>query len=252
MSRRMSLDFQKPVRPKKGKNSKMIFISCEGITEEEYFAMVKNLYQGVRTRIEFISVMEDIIAIPQQERTKEQIDILNNSSPLALVEKINEFKKNTNNIKKYDFNNHPNDEFWVITDIDKHTQSSHIPNWIDMMKDCKNKGYSFAVSNPFFEVWLLLHFDDVESEDEKYAVTKDHPYEKTSHFRERLKNLGFSLVDDKHINDKYYTKQNIENAISRATKLDTPNCSDYPRSLGTTVYKLLEKIVEIDNQFNKN
>lgn len=255
---RMQLDIHKPYRSKKDKKSIKIFISCEGVTEEEYFKMIKIFFQQIRTRIEFVSVREEILDIPDENRTQEQKDILNNSSPLQLVRNIDYFKSNPKNIKKYDFKNHPDDEFWIITDVDKHTQSSHLQGWVEMMKECRSKGYNYSVSNPFFELWLLLHHDDTNLDandnenDIQWAVTDKCPYRTTNHFKRRLSNLGVPLKNDKHITTAHYDKDKVNKAIERAKKLDTPPCKDYPRTLGTTVYKLLEKITDIEKQYNDN
>lgn len=81
---------------------------------------------------------------------------------------------------------------------------------------------------------------------------------KTTHFVDRLKYLNVPLFSDnpnvppKHINSDHYTKEKIKKAIDRAKKLDIPPCTDYPRTLGTTVYKLVNNIVEIDDQYESN
>jgi len=39
------------------------------------------------------------------------------------------------------------------------------------------------------------------------------------------------------------TTERIRNAIKRAEQKDKPLCSDWPKSTGTTVYRLVKKIV---------
>ena len=36
----------------------------------------------------------------------------------------------------------------------------------------------------------------------------------------------------------------IPSAIARARRKDTPSCTDWPRIIGTTVYRLIEKLQE--------
>jgi len=36
----------------------------------------------------------------------------------------------------------------------------------------------------------------------------------------------------------------IPDAIARARRKDTPSCTDWPRCIGTTVYRLVEKLLE--------
>ncbi|HEX3016754.1 MAG TPA: RloB family protein [Caproicibacter sp.] len=101
------------------------------------------------------------------------------------------------------------DKMCLIVDRDKHSFVS-LPNndqYEYVKNTCQDKGYNFYVSNPCFEFWLLLHFDEVHSldptllvENSKDASTKQtyaeqelrkllHGYEKN--------NLNFVEVKDR-------------------------------------------------------
>ena len=76
------------------------------------------------------------------------------------------FKAEKNDI--YQFSEYPEDEFWIVTDVDKNWseelidsegRKSYRDEWNEAIAACQEKGYSYAVSNPFFEIWLLLHHD---------------------------------------------------------------------------------------------
>ena len=238
-----------PYRPKRPTTDKIIFISCEGsITEEEYFNdVISFLYSNTKSSIQFISVKEDAVKTPKNIRTADQEKELSKSKPHQLLEKIEEFKVANND--KYEFNNHLEDEFWLIMDVDDHTEEYYKENWENTIELCNERNYGYAISNPFFEIWLLLHHVDVKADDHTYAVTDSHPYERTPHYRERLRyDAKAPLKDQKHIDKDHYTKEKVCKAIERARALHDAN-EDWPRSLGTTVYKLLEKIVEIDKQY---
>ncbi|MBO5557550.1 RloB family protein [Ruminococcus sp.] len=247
-------------RQKNRTSDKLIFISCEGcVTEEEYFSLVSTWFPNTKSKIHFVSVREDLISIPSSIRTQNQTDELNLSSPQQLVDKITQFKQNPAKISKYQFNEHPEDEFWIVADIDNHTEpGGNFTNWTNALNECRTKGYSYAVSNPFFELWLLLHHDEAKVEisdidnDIQWAVTTSHSYESTNHFRNRLSNLGVGLADKKHINPSHYSKDKVLIAIMRAKEMDTAPPCDYPTNLGTTVYRLFEKIADIDAQYENN
>lgn len=244
---RLSLVPSSPYRKKRPTTDKIIFISCEGsITEEEYFELVSKLYQNVKSKIQFISVVEDIVHTPKKLRTPNQEQLLTKSKPHQLLEKIEIFKETKNDV--YDFKNHKDDEFWIIADVDDHTAKYYIDTWNLTIAACKQNHYGYAISNPFFELWLLLHHDDVNADDYQYAVTDTHPYEKTDHFKKRLEDKGVRLKKSKHIIDEHYTKEKVQNAIARAKALHNKD-EDWPRELGTTVYKLLENIAELDAQY---
>ncbi len=238
---------RQPFRTQRLKNSKIIFISCEGcVTEEEYFRCVQKLYNSVKTRIQIISVIEDVISTPPKKRTSEQIQLASKNRPLQLVRRIDQFKEKEDDM--YQFALHPDDEFWVIADVDDHKSDLWIDEWNEALRDCREKSYGIAISNPSFEIWLLLHHDDVNDEDIKYAVTPSHSYEKTNHFRCRLRKLGVPLRDKKHIRDSHYTMHKIEEAIRRAKALHINDSDVDVNYFATTVYKILEIIISMTSQ----
>ncbi len=238
---RRETPLKRTVRPT---SNKIIFISCEGqVTEEEYFLMISEMFDGVKSKIRLISVMEEAVNTPQNMRTQEQKKELSKSMPWQLVKKIDIFKEKEAAI--YDFEHHPEDEFWIIADVDNHTNEDNIEKWDKMLIDCNDKKYGYAISNPFFEVWLLLHHLEPIAEDYKYAVTDQHEYEKTSHFKDRLrKDAHAGLVGGKGINKEYYDLSKIRKAIHQAEQLHNKS-EEWPHNLGSTVYLLLNKIIDI-------
>lgn len=235
---------QNPYRNKRPATSKIIFLSCEGsVTEEEYFDNIMTIFSEVKTKIMFISVAEDAVHTREKYRTKEQRSSLGKTRPKQLVDKIDTFKTEKREI--YEFEKYPEDEFWVVTDVDNNLSADRVDEWNAALELCAQKGYSYAISNPFFEIWLLLHHDDARPEDKIWAVTDHHAYEPTNHFRERLRALGAPLKDQKHISEEDYTKEKIQDAIQRATALHIQNGEKYPKYFATTVYLLLQKIIEM-------
>ena len=235
-----------PLRRVRPAVSKIIFLSLEGcVTEEEYFRdIVMEYFSNVKSKIQFVSVQEDVLKIPQKWRTQEQESSLGRSLPDQLVEKIDVFKQEHND--RFEFDKFPDDEFWVVMDVDDHWSDEKISHWNNAVAQCREKGYSYAVSNPFFELWLLLHHDDVTTDEEKYAVTSNHSYEKTSHFKERLAKLGAPIRRNKHLDVRHYSKEKIIHAVSRAVGLHKDRSDLSPKYLATTVYLLLEEIIDLD------
>ncbi len=94
----------------------------------------------------------------------------------------------------------------------------------------RQENYGFALSNPKFEYWLLLHFEDGSGVISSRDCT------------ERLKRW---IPDyDKGVDTRKISLSQIDDAIRRAKKRDHPPCEDWPRSIGqTTVYRLIENIV---------
>jgi hypothetical protein len=118
------------------------------------------------------------------------------------------------------------DEAWLVVDKDQWTdiQLAQLYDWSQ-----KQENYGFALSNPKFEYWLLLHFEDGT------GILNSHGCS------DRLRRY---LPDyDKNINSRKITKEMITDAIRRARLRDNPPCTDWPRANGTTVYRLVEKII---------
>lgn len=263
--KRMSNFPLKPEREIKRTSTKYIFISCEGSnTEWDYFHKVINsVYGNIKNRVQVYNVLEDILEKDPSERTDEENKLANSSNPSNVLKKMIEHIETKD--EEFNLSDHKDeDEFWLVLDVDKNTDKtpnrtgkSRYLQWMEVLSQCKDYGYGCAISNPFFELWLLLHFDDVCEEDYNYAVTDAHSYESTNHFKDRLEKVNVPLIGRhrKNIGDneiKKYNKENIIEAMKRAKELDIPPCDDYPQTLGTTVYKLIESIAEVDKQFANN
>lgn len=98
-------------------------------------------------------------------------------------------------------------------------------------RSLKQENYGFALSNPKFEYWLLLHFEDGTGITSSRDCT------------DRLKRW---IPDyDKWIDTRKITQARIDDAIRRAKKRNHAPNEDWPRSIGqTTVYRLIENILE--------
>lgn len=243
-----------PFRTQRPATDKIIFLSCEGcVTEEEYFQYISEMFDELKTKIQFVSVTEDEVRTVPKFRTEEQRMKLSKSKPKQLYEKIEQFKEEKDSI--YQFAEHKDDEFWIVMDVDKNlSEDTKDPQnksfkdyFIETLDNCDAKGYKYAISNPFFEMWLLLHHDEANEEDEKYAVTSEHGYEKTSHYRERLRELNAPMCGNanKDIRKEHYAKEKVFAAVKRAEDLHTDRSGRYPEYFATTVYQLINKIIEL-------
>lgn len=250
---RIPFSHQNPYRPIRPTTSKIIFLSFEGsVTEEEYFERISDLFSEIRSKIQFISVAEDAVHTAPKRRTPDQARMLSKVRPKQLVERIDQFKAEKDDV--YQFSQFPDDEFWIVTDVDQNWSNEIISpsdgktyndEWNDAISMCQAKNYGYAVSNPFFEIWLLLHHDTASDADKSFAVTDVHDYEKTDHFRTRLRDLGAPLEDKKHIDSSHYDVEKVKTAISRAEALHANKTDMCPKYFATTVYILLNKMMEM-------
>ncbi|MEA3413457.1 MAG: RloB family protein [Pseudomonadota bacterium] len=120
------------------------------------------------------------------------------------------------------------DQAWLVVDRDNWTeeQLGQLYHWSEQAEN-----YGFALSNPRFEYWLLLHFEDgsgiAGAQDCADRLNRYVPHYK------------------KGIDPRKFPPEAIEAAIGRASQRDNPPCADWPRLVGsTTVYRLVGKILE--------
>jgi len=189
--------FQRPLGEKRYR--KLFVVAVEGIkTEPQYFALFNN--------------QQSIIHINCLKGTTD-------SSPPQVLQRME------SHLKKESLKS--SDEAWLVVDKDQWTndQLVQLHEW-----SLTRENYGFALSNPKFEYWLLLHFEDGTAVISSQDCTA------------RLKRY---LPDyDKGINPRKIDNDRIADAIRRAKSRDNPPCSDWPKACGgTTVYKLVEKIV---------
>ncbi len=176
---------------------RMFIIVAEGsVTEKEYFDLFRD------DTVVHVKCLKNTKSVPPDQ---------------ALL-RIEEYIKESD-LKK-------SDEAWVVMDKDSWPENDLIQlhRWSQTMPN-----YGFALSNPKFEYWLLLHFEDAKN------VTQ------ASHCDTRLTKHIPNY--NKHIDSRRFTRELIFQAVERAKVRDTPKCADWPRKPGSTVYRLVEKIL---------
>jgi RloB-like protein len=196
---------------------KIIVLAFEGNdTEQMYFEEFK----------ESEIFNNDLIYLHLLKRPKSDT----NSAPNHVFNKLKREAKD-------EYNFEGNDELWMIIDTDKWK------NIEEMILECeKQKNMFVAVSNPCFEFWLLLHIKDISeyNSEEMQLILQN-----------RKVSLNRNYVDTKIVEILgSYNKSNpkpelyipkIENAIKQAKNLNQSD-ENYPKSLGSFVYKIVEKL----------
>jgi RloB-like protein len=120
-----------------------------------------------------------------------------------------------------------NDEFWAVFDRDEH------PNVPDAIARCHEANVGVAFSNPCFEIWLILHFQD---------------YDRPDHRRDVQRHLATLCCDYDHARRKTTdcsalmalvtaAEQRAEIQLQRRKEEGDP-----PRPPFTTVYELTRRI----------
>ena len=181
--------------------------------ERRYRKLFLIATEGVKTEPQYFAILNDRYAVIHVVKSN------HHSSPLQVLKRIKD------RLKRETLKN--SDEAWLVVDKDQ-WQDEQLAQLHAWSQDADN--YGFALSNPKFEYWLLLHFEDgtkISSSRECSARLKNH------------------LPDyDKDLDGRKISSDMIEDAIHRAKVRDNPPCEDWPRTFGsTTVYKLVENIL---------
>lgn len=135
---------------------------------------------------------------------------------------IHILRKATDYVRKH--GREAEDQIWLVIDRDIWPEEQ----LMTVFTSCREQEFNVVVSNPCFEYWLLLHFDDGDGiANGSGCLRKLKTY--LPHFRK-----GHVETDK--------LRPRVQDAIARARQKDRPPTPDWPRSTGTTVYRLIDKL----------
>ena len=199
------------------KSSRLIVIAAEGrCTENIYFEAMKASLCTSGVHVEIL------------HRDS------NDSSPENVYNQIRDF------INEY--NIYDDDQLWVVVDRDEWS----VKMLTSIARYCmQNSNLNFCLSNPCFELWLLLHLEDVnnypESQKKMLAANRKKSKRGNTWLKRKLKALLGSYSESKYDADSLLV--NVEHAISRAEILDTNPKDRWPQTIGTRVHLLAKSIM---------
>jgi hypothetical protein len=149
-------------------------------------------------------------------------------------------------------------QVWCVFDRDKNEGDNKDTAFNDSIVNAESKGIQTAWSNDDFELWVLLHFEDVDPNDSEYKKREKYYVRLT----EILKNLYPEQTIFNNPNFDYYTsmkskkrflqityqhmKGNLKIAIERAEKLELHH-SSFPKPTHlhcpcTKVHRLVKEL----------
>jgi RloB-like protein len=202
-------------------------IASEGADTERIY------FEGLKTWLEAAGLVDKRIKIEYLERVTEKERT--ESSHKAVIGQLDDYKK-TYQLKQ-------NDKLWLV--IDRDMQNNPIKNISNIATICQQKGYFLALSNPNFELWLLLHVKDLSSHSE--GQLQDLFENRKVNSSKRL--LEWELAQglngyDKSNYDITKILPQLETAIEQARRLDL-NLEErwIEGRLGTRVYQLVSQLI---------
>jgi len=208
--------FTPKTRPSGYRDAKFIIIAAEGTnTEEQYFTDLAKSYPAQNIRVK---------VIPRSD-----------PDPKAVIKALDDYRKEFSLSLRKDY-----DELWMVIDIDQWKEKM----LSEVVASCEQKRYGCAISNPCFELWLLLHLKSLEEYDPE-SLRKFKEQRKVKEKKHPLK-LELSKLLDGYNESNLDTSKflgNVEIAIERAKALDTQPEHRWTNDLGTRVYLIAEKII---------
>lgn len=86
-------------------------------------------------------------------------------APLSLVQRARDYQQANRRSRRggrgIDF-----DEIWCVFDVDQH------PNLAQAINEAQQSGIGVALSNPCFELWLILHYEDQTAHIDRRAAQR--------------------------------------------------------------------------------
>lgn len=155
------------------------------------------------------------------------------SSPSSVLKQLREFKS--------EFKLRAGDELWMVIDRDKH--SWKIAEISQVAQQCDQARYGFAMTNPAFEFWLLLHIRDMA--DYSAEVLQEFLENRKTGDRTRVEQELLTLLgsyNKSNLNVSHFLPQ-LAAAVERAEALDHAG-GRWPNGLGSHVYKLIRRLLE--------
>lgn len=190
------------------KFGKIISVICEGtVTEPSYIDALRKLRKGGKISIE----------------------MQGNKSNKKIIDKANKIRENSRTKLN---------EIWIV--IDKNDRSERQLNELYNFEATSGKT-RIALSNPYFELWLLFHYEDAAAvrdsqdvNDAKYMCMK-----------------ALAVIDGwgdyrktKRVPVELITEERIRMAVARAKKHEATNGKRWPKIGSTTFHKLVESYLD--------
>ena len=202
------------------RDARLIVIASEGKdTERIYFKALAKEYTNPRVHVHIL---------------ERGVDEQNNSSPEHVLKQLNDYKR------QYELE--ADDELWLVVDKDRWTEAM----LSRVATECSQEvAMHMALSNPCFELWLLLHIEDAASltpeEQKQWMENRRKSKNADPYLKVRLRQKMGAYHESSY--DALALIVHVEDAIERATVLDENPTDRWPQTLGTRVYLLAESVM---------
>jgi hypothetical protein len=129
------------------------------------------------------------------------------------------------------------DQLWAVLDTDHWVEPGHKKGLVEAIGEARQRGFRVAMSNPCFELWLLLHHE---------AVTLGTPFPNCDAVATRIRSL-LGEYNKTNLKAEHYPPAKVFRAMQRARALEAVPPGDavadhWPENTGTRVFLLMEEL----------
>jgi hypothetical protein len=183
------------------RDARLVVIATEGSkTEKQYF---EGKFGSSKLKIEVLPTGSDGL-----------------SAPKHVLDRLSEFTD------RYDLSDE--DEQWLMVDVDRIR-----PEFLSQIcQEALQKNFRLAISNPCFELWLLLHFRDPDVRDANCVMIEERLKEELGEYNKSRINLSV------------FTINGVAAAINRSKHLSPNEGERWPEFPGTRVHRVAERILD--------
>ena len=202
------------------RDARLYVIATEGeITEPKYFEYLKTSSSFSNERIH-------IEVIPSKD---------GKSAPMYVLEAINDFKK--------EYRIREDDELWIV--IDRDFNSWSVRQLAECQTLCRQKKVSFGLSNPCFEIWILLHIIDVNTlnNNQINAIKRNAKQGSRTYIERKIIELHGNYNKTNPDFDLFIGS--TQDAIDRSKALTNNDSVDLFTEIGTNIHVLIEKLTNV-------
>ncbi|MEO7331717.1 MAG: RloB family protein [Minicystis sp.] len=190
------------------RDATIFVLATEGTeTERQYFLGLQARGIIDRSRIHL-----EVIATPREDTT---------SAPKHVLARLADFATRYRLIEGMD-------ELWLVIDVDRWPEQQ----LSEVAQEASQKRFSLAVSNPCFELWLLLH---LRSEVAEIRCCDDCAFA----LRATLGAYNKSRLDMDQ-----FPRALVESALQRAAAVDDAG-ERWPTTTGSHVHRLVRRLLEV-------
>lgn len=192
------------------RDARVFVIAVEGEEDGEecvYFTALEEQWLVDRRRVKILPLAAD--------------PALHDSAPTQVLARLDEHCRRHRIREEFD-------QLWLVFDVDTWKEGM----LSSVAQEALQRGYRLAVSNPCFELWLVLHGTDDLSFLSGFGPPK-RSGETKSHLR-RLRAQGACAI----------TSDGIWQARARACGLDRNPRERWPTSTGTHIYRLIDALAD--------